>query len=101
MSYNAWEVWAAEVKFEASPQVKSRPVLILEDKVAYAICIKMTGTPPRRGEYALKDWGLVGLKKPTTVRLEKVLNLYPRDLKYKIGDLSPLDIANIQSMLII
>ncbi|MDD6308784.1 MAG: type II toxin-antitoxin system PemK/MazF family toxin [Clostridia bacterium] len=99
MSYNAWEVWAAEVKFEDSPIVKSRPVLILEDKTTYAICLKMTGTS-RPGDYDLKDWAVVGLKKPTTVRIRKILQLYPHDLKYKIGDLSPLDIANIQSMIV-
>lgn len=100
MSYNTWEVWAANVKFEDSAEVKSRPVLILEDKTVYAVCLKMTGTDPRHGEYALKDWAYVGLRKPTTVRINKVLHMLPRDLKYRIGTLSPLDVANIQTMLL-
>lgn len=100
MNCKRWEVWAANVKFEDSPVVKSRPVLILADKSIYAVCIKMTGTAPRRGEYALKDWQFVGLTKPTTVRIGKVLHMTAKDLKYKIGDLSPLDIAGIQSILI-
>ena len=100
MSYNAWEVWAAKVKFEDSPQVKTRPVLVLQDKIVYAVCLKMTSASPRAGEYALKDWAAVGLKKPTTVRVGKVLHLQPRDMKYKIGDLSPIDIANVQAMFV-
>lgn len=100
MNCNTWEVWAAKVKYEDSPQVKSRPVLILEDKTVFAVCLKMTGTAPRPGEYRLKDWAGVGLTKPTTVRVGKVLHLQSQDLSYKIGDLSPIDIANIQAILI-
>jgi hypothetical protein len=100
MNCNPWEVWAADVKFEDSPEVKRRPVLILENKQIYAVCLKMTGTEPRCGEYALSNWTSVGLKKQTTVRIGKVLHMTQSDLKYKIGDLSPLDIANIQSILL-
>lgn len=100
MSYNRWDVWAADVKFEDSPKIKSRPVLILEGKAIYVICLKMTGAEPRYGEYKLKDWEYAGLKKPTTIRIKKVLHLYPRDLKYKIGELSPFDIANIETLLL-
>lgn len=100
MNCNTWEVWAAKVKFEDSPQVKTRPVLILEDKTIYAVCLKMTSAAPRPGEYVLKDWAAVGLKKATTVRIGKVLHLQSSDLNYKIGDLTPIDIANIQAILI-
>jgi hypothetical protein len=55
MNCNPWEVWAADVKFEDSPEVKRRPVLILENKQIYAVCLKMTGTEPRCGEYALSN----------------------------------------------
>lgn len=99
MNCNAWEVWTAIVKFEDSPEFKKRPVLILEDKTVYAVCLKMTSAPPRVGEYVLKDWSVVGLKKPTTVRVSKILHLQEKDLMYKIGELSARDISNIQSII--
>ena len=99
MKCKSWEVWFASVRFEDAPQVaKKRPVLILEDQTAYAVCLKMTGTP-RPGEYTLKDWAVAGLKKETTVRIGKVLHMQDSDLEWKVGSLTPLDIANIQALL--
>lgn len=99
MNYNRWDVWAANVKFEDSDTIKPRPVLILADRGTHIICLKMTKTAPRRGEYLLREWQFVGLHFPTTVRIGKVLHMQARDLKYRIGTLSPLDMASIQSML--
>ena len=99
MGYNRWEVWAANVKYEDSNTIKPRPVLVLADRGTYVICLKMTKTAPRRGEYLLKEWQFVGLRYPTTVRIGKVLHMQARDLKYRIGSLCPLDMASIQTML--
>ena len=100
MICKAWEVWYAAVKYEDKPTIQDRPVLILDDKTVYAICLKLTGTSPRPGEYALIEWAAAGLSKPTTVRIGKVLHMKENDFRRKIGNLTPLDIANVQALLL-
>jgi len=38
-----WEVWLANVKFEDSNLVKTRPVIVAEDKTVYFCVIKLLG----------------------------------------------------------
>ena len=94
-----WDIYIADVPFEDLPQSKPRPVIILEDSVVLIDCIKMTGHPPRRGEYALQKWQEAGLLKPTTVRVSKRLALSPRFFRKRIGSLHPVDIIEIQKRL--
>ena len=95
-----WEIYLAYVRFEEIPGGKPRPVLVIDDNIAYPICcLKMTGHEPRRGEYALIRWSNAGLDKPTTVRIQKRLNVKADDFIKKIGSLDPVDIVNIESML--
>ena len=94
-----WEVFLARVPFEDLPEEKVRPVLILAEGDEFVECIKMTSKPPRRGEYALRFWGESGLKKPTTVRVSKVLRLKRASLIKRIGRLSVADILKIQRLL--
>lgn len=49
-----WDVYLADVPFEDLPEVKLRPVIILEDSVIVVDCLKMTSQPPRRGEYVFE-----------------------------------------------
>lgn len=99
-----WEIWYAKVKFDDDPSiVKNRPVVILEDKKAYLLSLKVTSAPPRNnyyGEYQLIKWQESGLKKPSTVRISKKLKLYDNDMCYKIGRLHPVDIMKIRILLI-
>lgn len=66
----SWEIWWARVKFEDSEECKVRPVIVLEDAVAYIISLKVTRHAPRNnyaGEYVLLDWQEEGLQKESTV----------------------------------
>lgn len=96
-----WEVWLAAVRFEDSPQIKNRPVVVTSTEQIYVIALKVTSHAPRMewGEYALQQWQAAGLSKPSTVRISKRLKLMGRDMVHKIGDLHPLDILNIQRIL--
>ena len=60
-----WEVWWAKVKFEDEPDiVKTRPVVIFDNRQAYIVSFKVTGQMPRenfKGEYVLQKWQEAGL----------------------------------------
>lgn len=99
---NRWEIWWAYVKFEDSNEVKKRPVLVLEDRVAYILSLKITSHAPRKkfdGEYQLLQWEKAGLTKPSVVRTSKVLCLEEDDFDTKIGKLTDADIYAIQMLL--
>ena len=103
MTAKQWEIWLANCAFEDDPStIKPRPMLILENKVAYILSAKITGACPRSGywgEYSIVYWAEAGLKKPSTIRLSKQINLLATDLKHKLGDLQAVDILGIQKML--
>lgn len=99
---NRWEIWWACVKFEDADEVKIRPVLILENQVAYIMSLKITSHEPRKnfnGEYQIQQWKKAGLTKPSVVRLSKPLLLQDKDFRGKIGKLSNADIFSIQTLL--
>lgn len=96
MSYYRWEVYLAKVLYEDMAQYKIRPVVVIEDLGCFVLSLKMTGQPPRKGEYVLKEWAYAGLKKETTVRLSKKLKLHPNDMIKRLGALHTADIVEIQ-----
>lgn len=94
-----WDIYLAAVPFEDLPESKIRPVLILDNSAILIDCLKMTGQPPRTGEYVLKRWKEAGLHKPTTVRLSKRLVLAPASFIKRIGSLDLIDIIEIEKRL--
>lgn len=99
ISVRKWDVYLANVPFEDLPVSKPRPVIILNDMTIVVLCIKMTGQPPRSGEYVLREWKKAGLRKQTTVRVSKVLKLKPGAFIKRLGALQPIDILEIQKLL--
>lgn len=97
-SYKKYDVCIADVPFEDLPQSKVRPVLILDVETMTVKCLKMTGHPPREGEYALQRWQYAGLHRQTTVRISKCLKLSPDSIRKKTGHLHPIDIMAIQNL---
>lgn len=99
-AYKKWDVCIADVPYEDLPQSKVRPILVLGASDTVEIdCLKMTSQPPREGEYKLKKWKEAGLRKETTVRLSKRLDLPERNIRKKIGHLDKVDILNITKLL--
>jgi len=95
-----WDIYLAYVKFEDIEGGKHRPVLVLEDGAVFPVeCLKMTSHEPRSGEYALIKWEDAGLRKPTTVRIGKALQLEEGDFIKQIGRLSAIDISNLDALL--
>lgn len=98
-----WEIWLAKVKFEDDlKQVKNRPVLVVAPGVQYILSLKITSHEPRSefaGEYAIIKWPEAGLRKESTIRCGKRLNLVESDFVHKLGRLHPVDIINVQNIL--
>ena len=101
MTIKPWEVWFAAVRFEDSPQIKNRPVVVTSSGAIYVMALKVTSHVPRNewGEYALQHWQAAGLNKPSMVRIGKRLRLQQSDMVHRIGKLHPLDILNIQRII--
>lgn len=101
MQIKPWEVWFASVRFEDSPAVKARPVVVTSSGAVYVCALKVTTHAPRDewGEYQLTQWQFAGLKYPSTVRVGKQLRLEPRDMIHRIGTLHPIDILGIQTII--
>lgn len=99
---NSWEIWWAVVKYDDSDERKIRPVVVLENKAAFIISLKVTSHKPRdsfNGEYDLMRWSDAGLTRPSTVRLQAPLKLVLSDFKSKIGDVDAIDIYAIQQLI--
>ena len=99
-----WEIWSAKFAFEDDPNtVKTRPILVLENRELYPIlAAKITSHPSRSnylGEYEIKEWREIGLKSPSPIRLSKRLLLQEVDFNRKIGRLKPIDIIGVQEKL--
>lgn len=80
--------WWAQVRFEDTPEIKHRPVLIWND-LAYVIAYKMTSADrgDSREEFRIEYWKEAGLDRETSIRITKVLRLKQSDLISKIGEL--------------
>ena len=100
---NKFEIWDAKVEFEDEPgKSKTRPVLIDSDGDMYILAYKITGTPPRpnfTGEYSIKFWKEAGLKKPSTVRLNRIVNIPKENLIRYRGHLQLIDVRQVIKIL--
>lgn len=94
-----WDVCIADVPYEDLPESKVRPILIVERGAFVIECLKLTGQPPRAGEYVLKMWREAGLHKPTTVRIGKKLKLEINRVRKRVGRLDPVDMIGIGKLI--
>lgn len=97
-----WEIWWAYVSFEdEEAEGKERPVLVLDGDIVYVIALMITSHEQRNlyGEYDVTKWQSAGLKKPSTIRVTRRLQLQESDLIYKMGDLHPFDIVMLKRYL--
>lgn len=70
-------------------------MLVLEDGTVYVLALMITSHEQRNmyGEYDITKWQSAGLKKPSTIRVTRRLELVENDLISKMGDLHPVDIV--------
>ena len=93
-----WDIWIAKVEFEEGTGSKIRPVLIIDGTRCYVLSLKITSHVPRSqfpGEYQIIEWKEAGLMKPSTIRINKQLNLPADSFAKRIGRLTELDRLNV------
>jgi hypothetical protein len=90
--YNKGEIYFANVRFDEGIGAKIRPVLVVEYDGVKVSAYKMTSHAPRdEQDYPLRDWVKSGLRRETTVRLNKPYCIDPADMRQKIGDIQQYD----------
>lgn len=96
-----WDVWWAYVKFDDSPEIKRRPVVVLQTGEIVIVALKVTSHEERNtyGDIDITYWKAAGLSKPSTVRASFLLELEHGAFDGKIGELHPLDRRNIIKVL--
>ncbi len=100
--FNRWDVWWADVPFEDEPEIKRRPVIVVNAKEIYVFALKATSHAPREyDEYdvALTYWRECGLTSPTTVRVSKILRLNESMMVSRIGALEAADVFRLQQVI--
>ena len=101
MTIKQWEIYWAKVRFEDSPEVKTRPVVIINANIVAIVCLKITSQnrgdePP---EYSIREWQKAGLPKESYIRHDKYIRLQREDLVEKIGRLDEKDQLILQHRL--
>lgn len=97
-----YDVVLYDVHFDDTDGSKHRPIIILDVENDYAVATSCTTHEPRNhffGEYVLQDYKQAGLKKPTTARLSKIVDVDESMIIRRLGKLSVRDIENIETLL--
>ena len=75
MKIEPFSIYWADVPYEDIPESKVRPVIILEDSVILVNILPITSNTSRPENYVLKYWKEAGLKKPSAVQLQYVVEI--------------------------
>ena len=95
MKIEPFSIYWADVPYEDIPESKVRPVIILEDSVILVNILPITSNTSRPDNYVLKYWKEAGLKKPSAVQLQYVVEIETDRIGKRIGRLHPIDIIEI------
>ncbi|MDR1404856.1 MAG: type II toxin-antitoxin system PemK/MazF family toxin [Candidatus Methanoplasma sp.] len=93
-----WSVWTARVKFEDSPEVKNRPVVVLKNDDNLCICSVLPITSKHKDKcdgYLISNLECVNLRKVSTVKLQYFEIEHDKLIKF-LGMLDPADIYNLK-----
>ncbi|MFM8804932.1 MAG: type II toxin-antitoxin system PemK/MazF family toxin [Planctomycetia bacterium] len=90
--FRVGEVVSVEFPFTDMQGRKRRPGIVLAGDSSDLLLARITTHEPRDAfDVPLEDWAMVGLPKPSTVRLLKLVSLDARLVHHSIGTLSPVD----------
>lgn len=88
-----WEIYWAEVKFEETEETKTRPVVIINDTMAFVLAFGVYSQIPRPGmnDYVIRDWEKAGLQHQSTIHTDRMIKIDKSKVSNKIGELSKRD----------
>lgn len=96
--------WVEGTGYEARPQMKRRPALIISTHAHHEIsnkrlCLAISHSPGKnRYEHRVKEWSQAGLKKnPSWVIVDKAFSMEDVYIK-KIGEMNSSDLADVMEM---
>jgi mRNA interferase MazF len=90
--YKVGDIVSVEFPFSDLEVRKRRPGLVLVTDDQDLLLARLTTHPPRApSDVALIHWAEIGLPRPSTVRLTKLVTLDHRLVHHKIGHLDPDD----------
>jgi mRNA interferase MazF len=88
----AGEVWLTQVEFADGSGSKPRPVLILFSHDQDSVLAVVTSAAPRSPrDLIIGDWQVAGLKRPSTIRLDKLVTTSHPRLWARLGRLTEAD----------
>ena len=92
MTTRAGELWLAEVEFADGTGAKPRPMLVLfSDPYDSVLAVVTSATPRTACDLPIREWEAAGLRRASTVRLDKLATLSHRRLWARLGHLSTAD----------
>ena len=88
-----WEIYWADVRFEDTDGYKVRPVVILNETVAFVVGFGVYSASPRpkTNDYVIRDWKQAGLDHQSTIRPDRLVSIDKNRVYEKIGELSKRD----------
>lgn len=104
--FNRGEVWFVVFPFEEdNSKFTNRPVIVLDEDTEKlcVLSVKVTKHKVRSNDQfdtPILYWEKAGLRCSSTARVSKVMNLQADDFIFKIGDLHPDDLKEIEKQYI-
>jgi mRNA interferase MazF len=93
------DVYVCVFPFTPGQGAKARPVLVLRDLGPDCLVCRITSVPHRGVlDLAVSDWQQVGLEKPSTIRLSRLVTIEKTLLKVRIGKLTPGDLDRVRTL---
>ena len=106
-TYKRGHVVVVEVPFSDLSGAKRRPALVVSTETFHRVLPDLIVCPissqarfhrkPGPGDCPLDDWRLVGLRRPSTVRISKLLAIDKLIVRKVLGVLRAADLARVES----
>jgi mRNA-degrading endonuclease toxin of MazEF toxin-antitoxin module len=108
-TFRRGQVVVVDVPFSNHSGVKPRPALVVSAEAFHrdlpdVIVCPISSRPryyrrPGRGDCPLRDWRVVGLQHPSTVRISKLLAVDKQIVRRVLGEGSRRDVARVEAAL--
>ena len=88
-----WEIYWADVRFEDTSETKIRPIVIVNETMAFVVGFGVYSASPRpmTTDFVIQDWKQAGLDHQSTIRTDRLVRIDKSDVHEKIGELSRKD----------